>query len=78
MKCVFCSREYPADQVVCVDCNEYKGLEPITPERKPIMLGSALANVFDLIEQARLHHLENPCDDPDCNCDEGVAFEGEE
>ena len=82
MKCVFCSREYPVDQVVCVDCNEYKGLEPITPERQPIMLGSALANVFDLIEQARQAHIElGGCNDPDCNCadtDGDFPLEGEE
>jgi hypothetical protein len=38
------------------------------------MLGSALANVFDLIEQARQAHIElGGCDDPDCSCDEEVA-----
>lgn len=69
MKCVFCNREYPADTIVCVDCNEYKGMETITPEKQPVFLGSALNDVFDLIEQARQAHKELGCNDPDCECE---------
>jgi hypothetical protein len=73
MKCVFCGSVFPVDTKVCFICDEYKGLEPIEPERKPVLLGSALNDVFAMIEEARKAHLElGGCDDPDCNCDDEV------
>jgi len=48
-------------------------MEEITPERKPVLLGSALNDVFTMIEQARQAHRELGCNDPDCNCDEEVV-----
>ena len=70
MKCVFCNREYPLDAVVCVDCNEYKGMEEITP--KPFTtLGSALDDAFALMEEARQHYLGNHTEHDDCDCREG-------
>lgn len=73
MKCVFCSREYEVGTVVCSFCNEYKGMEEIKTEKQPVFLGSALNEVFAMIEQARQAHKELGCNDPDCNCDEVVA-----
>lgn len=69
MKCVFCSREYEVGTIVCSFCNEYKGMEEITP--KPFTtLGSALDDAFALMEEARQHHEENlPCGNPDCECE---------
>lgn len=79
MKCVFCNREYPTDTIVCVDCNEYKGMESITPEKKPVLLGSALNDVFAMIDEARQAHIDlGGCDDPDCNCDDPDVLFGEE
>jgi hypothetical protein len=56
MKCVFCNREYPLDQVVCVDCNEYKGMEFSSSTATTI--SSALNDAFALMAEARQHHKE--------------------
>jgi hypothetical protein len=69
MKCVFCNTDYPVGTIVCSICNEYKGL--ITPEEERTLgmttLGSALDDAFDLMEEAREHHLETH--PSDCDCD---------
>jgi len=73
MKCVFCNREYPLDQVVCVDCNEYKGMEFSSSTATTI--SSALNDAFALMEEARQNHSET-CIQPDCDfCDNGIAGE---
>ncbi len=69
-RCVFCGGEYSADVMVCGTCNDYKGLAQMS---QPATLAVALDSVFALMEQARQAHLENPCDEPDCNCREEVV-----
>jgi hypothetical protein len=59
------------EKSVCPTCNDYKGLT--TTEKQPVFLGSALNDVFAMIEQARQAHKELGCNDPDCNCDDEVV-----
>jgi hypothetical protein len=73
MKCVFCNREYPADTIVCVDCNEYKGLITAEEERTfgMLTLDQAITNAMNLMEEARqFHQDEMSCANPDCECEE--------
>jgi hypothetical protein len=65
MKCVFCNREYPLDAIVCVDCNDYKGME--FSASTATTLSVALNDAFTLMEEAREHHLETH--PSDCDCD---------
>jgi hypothetical protein len=58
---------------VCPTCNEYKGLA--TTEKPSIagmtLLGTALDDVFALMEQARqFHQDEMSCANPDCECED--------
>lgn len=67
MKCVFCGTEYPKGTLVCVSCNEYKGMEEVVEPKGFTTLAQALTSVMTLIDEARQFHLDNPCKEPDCD-----------
>jgi hypothetical protein len=73
MICEFCGGEYPEGTIICRTCNDYKGL--ITPEEKRtlgmVSLDQALNDAMAIMDEARDYHLDNPCNEGDCElCNE--------
>lgn len=58
---------------VCPTCNEYKGLTSAEEKRTfgMISLDQAIDNAMSIMEEARDYHLDNPCNEGDCElCNE--------